>query len=195
MKRLLFLMTLVFASPAMADKISLNELSRYLNGLQTAKGAFTQINGDGSITTGTLYLKRPGRMRFENNPPDKAMIIVGGGQVAVFDPKSDEPTRFPLNQTPLKIILERQVNLAQRNMVVGHTSDGTRTTIVAQDPKRPEYGNIQLVFTDEPVQLRQWIVDDNSGNITTVILGDWTEGGSVSNRLFNIRSEMEKWNP
>lgn len=195
MKRLLFFMTLVFASPAAADKISLNELSSYLNGLQTAKGEFAQVNGDGSITTGTLHLKRPGRMRFENNPPDKAMIIVGGGQVAVFDPKSDEPTRFPLNQTPLKIILERQVNLAQRNMVVGHSSDGTRTTIVAQDPKRPEYGNIQLVFTDDPVQLRQWIVDDNSGNITTVILGDWQEGGSVPNRLFNIQSEMEKWDP
>lgn len=192
MKKILIALFLL-ASPAAAEKLSLNAISNYLNGLQTAKGKFTQVNGDGSISTGTMYLKRPGRVRFEYAPPTKSLVMAGGGQVAVFDPKSDEPTRFPLNQTPLKIILEKNVNLAQRNMVTGHKSDGTKTVVTAQDPKRPDYGFIQMVFTGNPVQLRQWIVDDRTGNVTTVILGDWTEGVSVPNRLFNIQSEMKKW--
>ncbi len=192
MKKILIALFLL-ASPAAAEKLSLNAISNYLNGLQTAKGKFTQVNGDGSISTGTMYLKRPGRVRFEYAPPTKSLVMAGGGQVAVFDPKSDEPTRFPLNQTPLKIILEKNVNLARRNMVTGHKSDGTKTVVTAQDPKRPDYGFIQMVFTGNPVQLRQWIVDDRTGNVTTVILGDWTEGVSVPNRLFNIQSEMKKW--
>lgn len=195
MKKLLILL-LFFASPAAAQKLSLNEISAYLNGLKSAQGGFTQINGDGSISTGTLLLKRPGRIRFEYNPPEKSLVMASGGQVAVFDAKSnDGPTRFPLRETPLSIILERNVDLARRNMVVGHVSDGTRTTVTAQDPDRPEYGFIQLVFTGTPgnVELRQWIVNDNGGNETTVILNDWAEGNRIRDIKFNIQSEMRKW--
>ncbi len=194
MKKLLVLL-MFLASPAAAQKLSLNAISSYLNGLQTAKGAFTQINGDGSISTGTMYMKRPGRLRFEYAPPTKSLVMAGGGQVAVFEAKSDEPTRYPLAQTPLKIILERNVNLGQRNMVTSHKSDGTKTVVTAQDPRRPDLGSLQMVFTGNPIQLRQWIVDDNSGSVTTVILGDWREGVSVPNKLFNIQFEMGRWNP
>jgi outer membrane lipoprotein-sorting protein len=184
------------ALPARAQELSLDSISAYLNGLQTAEGGFTQINADGTISVGTIYIKRPGRMRFEYAPPDNSMLIVGGGQVAIFDPRSNTgPEQYPLNQTPLKIILEREVNLAQRDMVTGHTSDGTTTTVTAQDPERPELGNIQLVFTADPVELRQWIVTDDTGQQTTVILNDMVAGGTIRDRLFNIIAEIEDWNP
>ncbi len=171
----------------------MNAISNYLNGLQTAEGDFTQVNPDGTIDQGRLFLKRPGRIRFEYKPPNQSVVMAGGGQVAVFDPKSDgEPTRFPLNQTPLSIILERNVNLSQRDMVIGHDSDGTRTLVTAQDPRRPEYGYIQMIFTANPIQLRQWVVSDESNAQTTVILGDWQEGGSISNGKFNIQAEMAR---
>jgi outer membrane lipoprotein-sorting protein len=183
------------AGPALAQQLSLAEVSAYLNQLQTAQGGFTQINGDGTLSTGQIYIKRPGRIRFEYNPPDESLVMAGGGQVAVFDPRSNTgPDRYPLNQTPLNIILERNVDLGRARMVTGHTSDGTTTTITAQDPDHPEYGNIQLVFTAAPVELRQWIVTDDVGNQTTVILNDLTQGGSISERKFNIVAEMDAWN-
>ncbi len=74
-------------------------------------------------------------------------------------------------------------------MVTGHTSDGTTTTVTAQDPDHPEYGSIQLVFTAAPVELRQWIVTDDTGSATTVILNDVASGGSIGDRLFNIQAE------
>ena len=179
---------------ATAQQLSLAEMSSYLNALQTAQGGFTQINGDGTISTGTIYIKRPGRIRFEYDPPERSMVIAGGGQVAIFDPRSNTgPERYPLNQTPLSIILARNVNLGQARMVTGHTSDGTTTTITAQDPARPEQGNIQLVFTANPVELRQWIVTDNAGGQTTVILNDLRTGGQIGDILFNIQAEMRKW--
>jgi outer membrane lipoprotein-sorting protein len=185
----------LLAAPALAQEVPLAELSRYLNDLQTAQGDFTQINSDGTISTGTIYIKRPGRIRFEYAPPNRALVLAGGGQLAVFDPNSNTgPDRYPLNQTPLNIILERNVDLARRNMVTGHSSDGTATTITAQDPDHPEYGNIQLVFTAEPIELRQWIITDDSGGQTTVILADLVKGGQIGDILFNIQNEMRNWN-
>ncbi len=119
--------------------------------------------------------------------------MAGSGEVVVFDTKSNAaPERFPLASTPLAIILKPTVNLGQARMVVGHTSDATTTTVTAQDPDHPEYGNIQLVFTDNPVELRQWIVTDAADQQTTVILGELKTGGTMSPRMFDIRGELEK---
>lgn len=188
--------SLVFAAvPAVAQQLSLNQVSGYLNALQTAQGGFTQINADGTLSTGQIYIKRPGRIRFEYNAPDNSLVMAGGGQVAIFDPKSNNgPDRYPLNQTPLKIILERNVNLGAARMVTGHTSDGTQTTVTAQDPEHPEYGNIQMVFTANPIELRQWIVTDDVGSQTTVILNDLVPGAAIGDIKFNITHEMDTWN-
>ena len=182
---------LALAGPAQAQQLSLADVSNYLNQLQTAQGGFTQINGDGTLSTGQIYIKRPGRIRFEYNPPDQSLVVAGGGQVAIFDERSNSgPDRYPLNQTQLKIILERNVDLGRARMVTGHTSDGTKTTITAQDPDNPQYGNIQMVFTANPVELRQWIVTDDVGTQTTVILNDLVSGRSISDVKFNIQREM-----
>ena len=183
------------ATPAVAQGLSLDQVSAYLNGLQTAQGGFTQINADGTLSTGQIYIKRPGRIRFEYNAPDNSLVMAGGGQVAIFDPRSNNgPDRYPLNQTPLKIILERNVDLARASMVMGHTSDGTTTTVTAQDPAHPQYGNIQMVFTANPVELRQWIVTDEVGSQTTMILNDLVRGGRINDIKFNIVNEMKNWN-
>lgn len=179
--------------PALADKIPLGQLSNYLNGLTTAQSEFTQINADGSISTGTFYIKRPGRARFEYNPPDANLVMAGGGQVAIFDNKSDAPPeQFPLVRTPLNLILARNIDLGRAKMVVGHTSDATTTTVTAQDPEHPEYGTIKMVFTGNPVELRQWVITDDSGSQTTVILGDLKKGGNLRASLFSIPAEADK---
>ena len=178
--------------PARAEKLSLGEISRYLNGLQTARASFTQVNADGTISTGTLYIRRPGRARFEYNPPEKSLVMAGGGQVAIFDGKSNTaPEQFPLKRTPLNLILASRVDLSRNGMVVGHAQDGPSTVVVAQDPDFPEYGTIRLVFTGNPVELRQWVITDESGQQTTVILGQLETGMSLGNRLFSIVQEAQ----
>jgi outer membrane lipoprotein-sorting protein len=171
----------------LAQQLPLGQISGYLNKLQTAKGEFTQINDDGSISTGTIYIKRPGRVRFEYNPPESSLVVAGSNTVVIYDKKSNQPAEtYPLDRTPLSIILARNVDLGQARMVTGHSFDGTATVVTAQDPANPEYGNIQLKFTGNPVELRQWIINDGNGSQTTVILGDLAKGGNLSNRLFDV---------
>ncbi len=192
----LFIVPFLWAAlslPVSAEKISLNKLSAYLNKFTTAQGGFTQINNDGTISTGTIFIKRPGRVRFEYNPPDKSLVMAGGGQVAIFDGKSNQgPEQYPLKRTPLNLILQKNVNLASAKMVVAHTSDGKSTTVVAQDPKHPEYGQIRLLFTSNPIELRQWVIVDGSGGETTLILNEMTKGMPLRSTLFNIVFEAEK---
>lgn len=184
---------LTTALPAAADKLSLSGISNYLNRLSTAKAEFTQINSDGTISTGTIFIKRPGRARFEYNPPDKTLVLASAGQLAVFDAKSNTgPEQYPLSKTPLNLILASNINLAANGMVVGHKYDGTATTVTAQDPAHPEYGNIQLMFTGQPTELRQWIITDNTGQKTTVILGEMTKGAAMKDRIFSITAEAQK---
>ena len=183
----------IYAGAASAQQLSLRQISNYLNGLQTAQGGFTQINADGTLSTGQIYIKRPGRIRFEYNPPEEAMVLAGGGQLAIFDPRSNTgPDRYPLSRTPLSILLRENVNLEAENMVTNLASDGTTTTVTAQDPDNPQYGNLQLVFTANPVELRQWIVTDDLGTQTTVILNDLVAGGAIRDVLFNIQAEMRR---
>ena len=178
---------------AAAEKLSLDEISRYINGLKTVKAEFTQINADGTISTGKIYIRRPGRARFEYDPPNNALVIAGGQQLAIFDPKSNTgPTQYPLKRTPLSLILARKVDLSRADMVVGQTFDGLSTTIIAQDPENPEYGTIALTFTDNPVELRQWVITDDAGDQTTVILGGLEKVGTLNNNLFNIGLEERK---
>lgn len=175
------------ALPAFAEKLPLNAISAYLNAMKTAKGEFTQINDDGSISTGTIYIKRPGKVRFEYNAPDSGIVIAGSNTVVIYDKKSNQPAEtYPLSKTPLSIILAADVNLGQAKMVTGHKYDGTATVVRAQDPAHPEYGNIELKFTDNPVELRQWIINDSNGSQTTVVLGDLQKGVNLSNSLFDV---------
>lgn len=188
------LAAMLLAAPLGAQELSLSQISDYLDGFRTAQGGFTQINADGTIGTGTITIKRPGRIRFEYAPPDRSLFLAGGGQVAIFDAGSNEsPERFPLNQTPLSIILADDVDLTRSGMVTARTSDGTTTTVRAQDPERPEIGSMDLVFTADPIELRQWVVTDAAGTQTTVVLNDVETGGSVPDRLFNIQAEMAAW--
>lgn len=191
MKQIRFLMVPILwaamSLPAAAEKLSLGEISRYLNSLVTAQGQFTQINEDGTISTGRILIRRPGRVRFEYDPPEAALVVADGATVGIIDPRSnDGPQGYPLNRTPLSIILARNVDLSRARMVTGHSSDGTTTTVRAQDPDNPDYGSIDLVFTADPVELRQWVINDSGGGRTTVVLGDLQTGVQLADEAFVI---------
>lgn len=182
----------VTALPAQAQ-ISVGEISRYLNSFRTAQAAFTQVNADGTISTGDLMINRPGRARFDYDPPNKGLVIAGGSQVAVFDPVSNTPPeQYPLSRTPLNLILREQVNLGSSGMVVRHGGDATQTAITLQDPANPQYGNIELVFTPSPTTLRQWKITDDTGQQTTVILGDMATNVGLGSDQFSIPTELRR---
>ena len=188
-----FALVVLSAVPAFADKIPLKDLSAYLNKLATVQTDFTQINADGSVSMGKLYIKRPNRVRFEYAPPDKSLVLASSGSVAIFDAKSNQPPEeYPLKRTPLNLILADKIDLGRAKMVVGHKEVENSTRVVAQDPENPEYGTIELVFTADPIALRQWVITDDLGQQTTVILGELQRVNDLKPSLFNITEEKDR---
>ncbi|OYX44691.1 MAG: cell envelope biogenesis protein LolA [Rhodobacterales bacterium 32-67-9] len=178
---------------ALAEPIPLPDISRYINDLTTAEADFKQVNADGSTATGKVFIRRPGRMRFEYAPPDRTLVLASAGQIAIFDGKSNQPPeQYPLSRTPLNLILAETVDLSRAKMVVGHSEANGLTIVTAQDPEHPELGTLQMAFSASPVTLRQWVVTDEAGGQTTVILGPLKAGESYATSLFAIQAEADK---
>lgn len=182
-----------FAAPLAAAEVPLAKLSSYLQGLVTAETDFTQVNADGTTSTGHITIKRPGFARFDYAAPDKTLVLASAGTVAVFDGKTNsEPMKYQLNQTPLGLILGRNIDLVKSNMVVDHTEFEGNTHVLTQDPKHKDLGSLEMIFSPEPVRLVGWIATDEAGNQTSVTLGPLKTGGSYSANVFSIDRELSR---
>jgi outer membrane lipoprotein-sorting protein len=185
---------LAAAFPAMAQSVNATAIDAYLRGLRTAQGSFRQVNPNRSTQTGRFYLSKPGRIRFDYDRPEGAMVIADGSYVGVFDPKSNRnPTRYPLGSTPLRMLLDPNVSLRQPGMVLGATKDASGTHITLVDPKSPKDGRLVLTFSESPVMLRSWDVITKTGQRTHVDVTRLTQNVSLSSSLFNIQAEAARY--
>ncbi|MEM0976325.1 MAG: outer membrane lipoprotein carrier protein LolA [Pseudomonadota bacterium] len=175
------------ARPLWAN-LSANEISDYFNGLKHAKAQFSQFNSDGSKSSGMFYIRRPGRMRFEYDGPRGSVLIAGNSKIAVIeDPSRNSAVKiYPLSQTPLWLLLKRDVDLTSKKYSLGLKNTENATILTVHDPDKPKYGQMQLVFTPDPVTLRQWVVTSPRGERTTVILGPLDTKTRLNNSLFDI---------
>jgi outer membrane lipoprotein-sorting protein len=192
---LLVLAALPFAArPAAAQAVNVSAINAYLVGMRSAEGRFRQTNPNGSSQTGRFFLSKPGRIRFEYDSPKGAMVIADGAWVGVFDPKSNRnPTRYPLDRTPLSLLLRDRLSLAEPGLVLGATRDADGTDITVVDPRTPQEGRMVMSFTDNPIRLRQWEITTKAGQRTRVALTDFTTGVSVNPSLFNIELAATKY--
>lgn len=173
-----------------AERLMLADISDYLNSMTTLKSAFRQINDDGSVSTGQLYIRKPGRMRFEYDPPEQALVIVAASAIVIIDKKSNQPSEtYPLNRTPLALVLRPNIDLKRSNMVREARFDGVSTVVTAFDSKDPDAGYIEMTFTDNPTLLREWVIHEASGSKTRVILGPPETGMHLPESLFDADRE------
>lgn len=154
------------------EKTNVARINAYLNGFKTMKARFLQIAPDGGIARGTFYLQRPGRLRFEYDPPVKLLIVADGLWVNFIDRELDEVTRLPLTATPLKVLVAERIDLSHDTLVKDVEQGVRRLSVTLQDPEEPEQGSLTLEFSDDPLILRQWRLVDAQGGETVVAITD-----------------------
>mgnify|MGYP001377414413 CR=1 FL=1 len=147
----------------------LDRISMYLSSIQTMVGNFVQIGPDGGRTEGTFYLQKPGRVRFEYNPPSPIDIIADGSSVVVRDRKLATQDLYPLSQTPLRYLLAERIDLLRDTDVVSVTSDDTFASVTIEQ-KQLMIGTdkLMIMFDAKDLTLKQWTVTDPQGFDTTV---------------------------
>ncbi|MEM6944779.1 MAG: outer membrane lipoprotein carrier protein LolA [Pseudomonadota bacterium] len=168
------------------DARDLARISNYLNGTTTLTGEFVQVGPDGDVSTGQFYMRRPGRVRFEYDLPNPALIVADGTWVGIYDRSARTLDRYPLGQTPLEILLEERVNLRDSGAVTNIESGNGQIRVTAIDPDEPDQGSITMIFSDQPLELRQWVVLDAQGLTTTIALSETRANIKLDPELFFI---------
>ena len=142
----------------------------YLQGLTSAKSRFVQTDARGAQSEGTFYLQRPGRARFEYDPPSGLVIASDGRDVTVVDRRLRTKHVYPLGATPLALFLARNIRLDRGVIVRQVIHDAGSVTVVAEDAKGKAKGQISLSFSETPLALTGWAVKDARGGVVKVRL-------------------------
>ena len=171
---------------AQSNPADLTRISNYLNGIGTMQGTFVQVGPDGDLSEGLFYMRRPGRIRFEYQPPNPALIVADGFWVGVYDTLDNTLDRFPLSETPLDLLLRDRVDLRKEGAIRRIERSSGQLRIVAIDPEAPDQGSITMVFNDNPLELTQWIVVDSQGLATTVALSEIRRNVKIDPNKFFI---------
>ena len=189
----LFVVFLATASILKADPYSLANISQYLQNLETLKADFSQINADGTFSSGTILIKRPGRMRFEYYTPDKTLVLVSAGALAIFDPKGDDaPITYPIKNNPISLILKGEVDLLNSGILENYKKSTEKAFVKIRDPKKPEHGSVELVFTGAKPELGKFTVLNENGLSTSITLEDIEYPQKINDTLFSIPIETNK---
>lgn len=191
MRRRTLLLSLL-AAPALAqglspqDRADIARIEAYLNGLRSLKARFLQMAANGGTARGTVWLQRPGRMRFEYDPPTPLLLVAGHGMFTFHDSALRQTSTVPLSRTPLGILLREQTQLAGDVTVSGVSrySGGLEVSVIRT--ASPAEGALHLVFADNPLALRQWRVMDAQRQETRVSLSEVQLGGSFDPKLFEF---------
>lgn len=161
-----------------------SKVEDYLRSLDTMQGDFKQIGPTGNITTGRFYLRRPGRLRFEYDPPANILIVSDGFWLVLQDRELENFNRFPVFDTPLGALVADEIDLLAWAEVLNVTNQRGLLELTLQDRKKPEEGWLRLSFTRPPLRLRQWRVLDAQGGLTTVSLSNVETGMPLPHSLF-----------
>lgn len=161
-------------------------IETYLNGLRSLKAKFIQIAPDGGLASGTAWLSRPGRMRFEYFPPTPFLLVAGNGLLVFHDGKLNQTTNILLGQTPLGILLADNVKLSGDLTVLGLRREPGMLEVRVTRTASPGDGSLSLVFADAPLALRQWTVLDAQRHETRVTLSNVELGGNFDSKLFQF---------
>jgi outer membrane lipoprotein-sorting protein len=167
---------------ALADRVS-----AYLSSVRTLSGNFVQVGPDGSKSDGEFYLQKPGRIRFDYNPPSPIELIADGSSVVVRDRKLATQDLYPLSQTPLRFLLADHINLLHDTNLVGVYADDVFVTVVIEE--RQIIGGthrLMIMFGAKDYQLRQWTVTDPQGYDTTVAVYNLDTTKQPDPSLFHI---------
>ncbi|MGG5812242.1 LolA family protein [Falsiroseomonas sp. CW058] len=173
-------------APAAIDRAALARIEAYLNAMRTLRARFLQVAQNGATAQGTAWISRPGRMRFDYDPPEPTLLVASGGQVMMFDRELRQPSIVPAASTPLGLLLRPEIRLSGDITVTGTERSGGFLRVFLHRTGAAAEGRLGLAFQEDPFELRQWTVLDAQGRETRVTLYEVDTTTRPDNRIFDF---------
>jgi outer membrane lipoprotein-sorting protein len=172
----------------------IDRVNIYLMSVQMLTGDFVQVGPDGRRIEGKLYLQKPGRIRFEYNPPSPIELVADGSSVVVRDRSLRTQDLYPLSQTPLRFLLADRIDLLKETNVISVSADDTFLSLLIEE-KQTIGGThkVLLMFSSKDTQLKQWTITDPQGYDTTVALYNLETPKRLDPAMFVINYERKEF--
>jgi outer membrane lipoprotein-sorting protein len=174
------------------DTLVLQRVAAYLNGIRTMTARFSQLAGNGQQSSGTMYISRPGRMRFEYDPPNPITLLADTFYVYYWDKDLHQMQQVGLKSTPAWFFLRDPINFNADSIVTGFEQADNQVQVSVVERASPDSGSLTMVFTENPLALRQWTVVDQQGKTTTVTLSDPQYGVALDPKLFQYNDPLAR---
>lgn len=174
------------ANLAPQDQADIQRIQDYLNGITTMQAKFQQYSAKGGIAFGNLYLKRPGFIRIEYEPPSPMLIVSDSVSLHYYDPELDQINRVPVSSSPIWFLLKENVRLGGDVTVTDFQRAPNSFAITIQQTDEAEEGKVTLELGDKPLELRQWTVIDNKQQEVRVGLFNAQFGMEIDQQLFRV---------
>jgi outer membrane lipoprotein-sorting protein len=165
------------------DMEDLRRVASYLNGIRTMTARFSQSSTGGGMATGSLWMARPGRMRFEYDPPSPILLIADRFYVYYVDKQLAQMSKVGLKSTPAWFLLRDPITFD--DLLIKRFERGANTlTITVLEPTEPDNGSLTMMFSSQPMALRQWTIVDQQRKTTTVSISNAQFGVALDPGLF-----------
>lgn len=175
------------------DGKTLRRIEQYLTGITSIVADFSQVAPDGVLTGGKFYMKRPGRMRWQYDPPTPILMIADGAFLVYYDYELEQVSHTPLDSTLVGFLARENIAFGDGTVSVESLElrGGSTLRLTLLQTSRPTDGKLTLEFSDSPLQLRNFIVTDAQGQVTTVSLNNARFGEKLDKNLFVFNDPRE----
>lgn len=172
------------ASLSAEDRAEVARVEKYFNSITSMRSTFLQASSTGNVAKGRVWLRRPGRMRFEYDPPSPILITSDGTLLTYQDLELKQTNQIPLFTSPLSVLVDADVRFEEQLLVDAVTKESNVLRITVRQRDDPAQGYVTLVFQDRPLELKQWTIVDAQQVSVKVALLDPEFGVTIPNELF-----------
>lgn len=206
MKILSFLFLLLLWNPAYAsekepflpattiekNKYTIGRIELYLSRLTTIVSDFTQVAPDGALVNGKFFLKRPGKMRWQYNPPTPVLMVANGSELVYYDYELQQVSYIPLDSSLVSFLGRERIIFGNDVGITRFENAANALRIEVAQRAKPTEGKLLLEFSDKPLTLRSIVVTDATGQITTIALQNAQFGAKIDPALFIFKDPRKK---
>jgi outer membrane lipoprotein-sorting protein len=170
------------------DSAELQKIAGYLDGIHTMTARFQQATQKGGAATGEVWLARPGKMRFQYDPPNELLLLADTFYLYSWDPDLKQMSKVGLKSTPAWFLLRDPISFTDGVAVTRFEHSGNTVRVTVVETAEPDAGSLTMVFSDNPLVLQQWTVIDHRGGVTNVSLSQEQYGMALDPKLFQYHS-------
>ena len=174
------------------DSAELQQIAAYLQGIRTMTATFRQAVTNGGSASGHVWVQRPGKMRFQYDPPNELLMFADAFYVYSWDPELKSMNKVGLRSTPAWFLLRDPISFAGDVVVTRFEHGGNTVRVSVVQAAEPDQGSLTMEFTENPLVLRQWTVVDQKGRTTNVALSDLQFGMALDAKLFQYQDAYSR---